>query len=63
MWQNLTCCVKRANLYILGKGKRKRHCLPYSQNRRLTFSPVETDATLIVGQQCWELLRPRLHVA
>ena len=63
MWQNLPCCVKRANLYILGKGKRKRHCLPNSQNRRLTFSPVETDATLIVGQQCWELLRPRLHVA
>ena len=62
MWQNLPCCVKRANLYILGKGTRKRHCLPYSQNRCLTFKPGGNGRN-IVGQQCWELLRPRLHVA
>lgn len=41
MWQNLPCCVKRANLYILGKGKRKRHSLPYLKNRRLNFKVVE----------------------
>ena len=49
MRQNLPCCVKHVNLYILGKGKRKGHCLPYSSNRRLTFKFVELCYKL--GQQ------------